>query len=167
MLVKTVWRRSARSWIVEKTKGTNTLRPNKSGGPFSCPPRTRPPRRLPSLTITVDLVHVQLRKFALASISAAAHAGSRANRRANNGDVCPPARKRKWKRYFEVDTRRRCPRVSFWRLFRSLRLLIARNRYRNPTIAGEIVWTDVAWFYGNCEIIIITFLMTRCLWSEL
>lgn len=89
---------------------------------------------LPSLTITAG---PGLRKFALASISNAAHAGSRANRRANNGDGV--REKANGKRYFEVETRKRCLRMSFRCLFRSLRLLIAHNCYRNPAITGEIV----------------------------
>ena len=136
MLVKTVWKRSARSWIVEKKRKRQIRYVQTSPGALLVPSANSPASLLPSSTITVGPVHVQLRKFALASISAA-NVGSRASRRANNGNVCPLQEKEKWKRYFEVDTRRRCLCVSFWCLFRSLHLLITRNRYRNPTIGKE------------------------------
>lgn len=135
MLVKTVWKRSARSWIVKKTKGTNAPRPNKSGGLRPVPSlRSRPPH----LAAIFDN-HRRSCACAAPQICSSEYLGrctcwnSRKQTSKQRRRV-PSARKRKWRRYFEVDTRRRCLRMSFRCLFRSLRLLIAHNRYRNPTI---------------------------------
>lgn len=78
----------------KKTKGVRYVQTSRALPPLSPLPRAlrepSPATSLPSLTITAGAgrVYVQLRKFALPSISAVAHVGSRANRRTNNEDVC-------------------------------------------------------------------------------